>query len=516
MIGGFFFFLVIVTVVSATNHNNNHNNFNNHNYCLNREISFDPKLDTVQVERETESSSINFYHNTEAACDNNNNNYDNNNNNVSNHNHIAIFIHGGAEMTPHDRPTPSRTGSDFAPFVSMAEGSFISYLQDRMNWDDEDLFDDDDEDEDDDDNDGHSSMLSNASIRRRVSSAATTRSYYYHNGNNNGRSMMNSSEKNGNSLQKSIPLLSDNRFRRYFGQRDGSNTSSSALNQVLKVRGGASPSGVALADDFAKRLVAAALVTVLFEGMIGHILEFFKISMQTAPVGTSYYSILKSITQEKGIAGVWDGFIPWGVVQSVAKGGVFGLAHAVSKEYLNVLVQKGVLSEQIALTMAGGVAGGFQGFVLSPLLLLKTRVMTNPVFREKMSALKTTYLSLAIGLEVVKNEGLLALMKGADVFSLKRVFDWSTRYYFSDFFKAAMVQNGFGVDGALTRSDKIIASLMGGTASTLCTLPLDVIVAKSQDAKKAGVKVSAWETFMKDYKEGGMKGLYDANMMHSQ
>ena len=71
----------------------------------------------------------------------------------------------------------------------------------------------------------------------------------------------------------------------------------------------------------------------------------------------------------------------------------------------------------------------------------------------------------------------------------------------------------FGVDGVLTKGDRIVASLLGGTASTLCTLPLDVIVAKSQDAKKAGVKVSALETFMKDYKEGGMKGLYDANMM---
>ena len=44
------------------------------------------------------------------------------------------------------------------------------------------------------------------------------------------------------------------------------------------------------------------------------------------------------------------------------------------------------------------------------------------------------------------------------------------------------------------------------------TLPLDVIVAKSQDAKKAGVKVSALDTFMKDYREGGLKQLYDANM----
>ena len=39
--------------------------------------------------------------------------------------------------------------------------------------------------------------------------------------------------------------------------------------------------------------------------------------------------------------------------------------------------------------VAGGLAGGFQGYVLSPLLLLKTRVMTDPVFRESMPALMT-------------------------------------------------------------------------------------------------------------------------------
>ena len=138
--------------------------------------------------------------------------------------------------------------------------------------------------------------------------------------------------------------------------------------------------------------------------------------------------------------------------------------------------------------------------------------MTNPVFREKMSLLRTTLLSFAIGFDVVKNEGVMALMKGSNIFALKRVMDWSTRYFFSDMFESMMVNYGFGVNGVLSPKEKIIASLLGGTASTISTLPLDVIVAKSQDAKKAGVKVSPLETFLKDYKEGGFKQLYDANM----
>ena len=36
------------------------------------------------------------------------------------------------------------------------------------------------------------------------------------------------------------------------------------------------------------------------------------------------------------------------------------------------------------------VGGGFQGFVLSPTLLLKTRVMTDPVFRNQMSMIEVS------------------------------------------------------------------------------------------------------------------------------
>ena len=498
---------------------------NNNHYCVNRHISFDPN--SFQIEGETESI-INFYESDQEEVQNVSSTAasslsSSTTHSSSNKNHgvtpavvnnIAMFFHAattGNQYHPEQQQHVS-------PFVAMDQGSFISYLQDNAQeffdeyYYDESHDDEDEDDDDDDDNDGHSSMLSNASIvRKRV--VMTT-------GGNNG-SGDNTFGFNGNNIQSrkhnnrglkssTFSLLSNHRRRNT--QSSSSFQSSFGLNQALNVRGGASASSAA--DVFAKRLIAAATVTVLYEATIGHILEFLKIAMQTAPVGSATYtSIIRSITQEKGLFGLWDGFIPWGVVQSIFKGGVFGLAHAMAKAYLKPLVESGVLPEQFALTLAGGIAGGFQGFVLSPLLLLKTRVMTNPVFREKMSLLRTTLLSCTIGFEVVRNEGILALMKGADIFALKRVFDWATRYYFLDVFQTIMLKSGAGINGILSTGEKIMASLLAGFASTVVTLPLDVIVAKAQDAKKASVKVSAWETFMKDYKEGGMKGLYDANMM---
>ena len=242
----------------------------------------------------------------------------------------------------------------------------------------------------------------------------------------------------------------------------------------------------------------------------GHILEFVKIVMQTAPADTSYGQVLSTITAEKGISGLWDGLIPWGVVQAIFKGAVFGLAHATASGFLLPLAEEGKLPLLLALTLAGGIGGGFQGFVLSPTLLLKTRVMTNPVFREKMSLLRTTWLSFLIGAEVVQKEGFMTLMKGANVFATKRVFDWATRFLFSDLFESAFL--ALLKADKLTVAQKMTASLLGGVASTCCTLPLDVLVAKTQDAKKAGVAVSPLKLFTDELKEKGWSGLRDSYM----
>jgi hypothetical protein len=280
--------------------------------------------------------------------------------------------------------------------------------------------------------------------------------------------------------------------------------------QLLRLRGGGA--GVAsttssLGLEFAKKLFVAALVTLIYEAVLGHILEFVKIVMQTSPPHTSYRDVIHSITSEKGLAGLWDGFCPWGILQAIFKGGIFGLAHAMATKLLQPLIQKGFLTTPAAATLAGGLAGGCQGFVLSPTLLLKTRVMTNPVFREPMSLLQTTWMSARIGWDVVHVEGFSALMKGANIFALKRVFDWATRFLFSDLLESWFLTLKSGM--ALSAPEKSLASFLGGTASTLSTLPLDVLVAKTQDAKRAGVKVSAVKLFQDDLNEGGWSGVRD-------
>ena len=116
---------------------------------------------------------------------------------------------------------------------------------------------------------------------------------------------------------------------------------------------------------------------------------------------------------------------------------------------------------------------------------------------------------MVIGGDIIKQEGLGSLMKGANTFATKRVFDWASRYFFADLFESLFVHIK---RDSLTLTEKSVASLLGGIASTILTLPLDVLVAKTQDAKKAGVSVSAWKLFSDELREEGYVGLWNNYM----
>ena len=361
---------------------------------------------------------------------------------------------------------------------------------------------DDNDEEDDDYNDGSCSMLSNASISRvkvvthQEPHPATTPATAKIRGG--AQTMIRTS---------GVPTITQTTqtFSTFPRHARHAKTSS---RTILSLRGGATTTTTvveSVGSEVLKRLFVSALVTLLFEASMGHIFEFIKIAMQTSPTKTTYGAVIRDITAEKGWGGLWDGFVPWGVVQAVSKGAVFGMAHSMATHLLMPLSDTGVLPTMLVLTLAGGIGGGVQGYVLSPLLLLKTRVMTNPVFRKKLSIWKTSVLSASVGFDLVRTEGLSSLMKGANIFATKRVFDWATRFYFAEMIEALVYY--LKGNQPLTLWEKSVSSFLGGVLSTILTLPLDVLVAKAQDAKKAGVKVSAFKLFNDELQEKGWKGL---------
>lgn len=245
-----------------------------------------------------------------------------------------------------------------------------------------------------------------------------------------------------------------------------------------------------------------------FELVIGHYLEAQKIAKQAT--GQSYITLTRGMVK-KGIAGVWDGFFPWGSIQCFVKGAAFGAGQTAA---LNILNDVDALSPFWAETLSGGAGGFFQGLAMSPLLLLKTRVITMPEMRGVVGAWQTTKAATRMGGAVIKQEGLIGLTKGSFTFSMKRVADWTTRFFFAELV-ADMLRNYYRNDTTrivngtvvLNNTDKSIAAFGGGALSAIATVPLDVIVATMQSAGKAGQKVSIMSIWAEQMKEKGVIGL---------
>lgn len=236
------------------------------------------------------------------------------------------------------------------------------------------------------------------------------------------------------------------------------------------------------------KMVIGGVCTVLFEAFGGgNFFEFLKIAKQTT--NDPYGTIIKRVTAEKGIAAALDGFLPWGCIQAVAKGAVFSYGQAASFKLLH---GSSFLSDKHAEVLSGGMGGFVQGVVMSPILLLKTRVMTDPAFRSEPGVMATARASARVGGVIISREGPLALMKGSVVFSCKRFGDWTTRYLF-----VMLVEDAVRGDSPvpLSSSSKVFCALAGGTLSALATIPVDVLVATIQQASNAGSKVSILETF---------------------
>jgi hypothetical protein len=53
--------------------------------------------------------------------------------------------------------------------------------------------------------------------------------------------------------------------------------------------------------------------------------------------------------------GIWDGFFPWGSLQAIVKGGVFGWGHAFARHHLNYHV-----NDRAAEVMASSFGGACQ------------------------------------------------------------------------------------------------------------------------------------------------------------
>lgn len=245
-----------------------------------------------------------------------------------------------------------------------------------------------------------------------------------------------------------------------------------------------------------------AICTIVFEFCCGHILEIFKIKRQTTD--KSMNEIYHLLTDKKGLFGIWDGFIPWGFLMSLCKGASFSFGHQCAYNFLISLPILSFLGPKGIDIISSGLGGFFQGIIMSPLLLLKTRVITHDKFRNISGGISQTIIaSFKIGYEIITEQGIMGLTKGMKIFAIKRLCDWLTRFAFVETTMAVFFIL-FGIDCKNNVIWSTIAGLIGGTFSALITSILDVWTALTQDAKKANDDDVGFSAAFKK----GSKGLY--------
>ena len=171
------------------------------------------------------------------------------------------------------------------------------------------------------------------------------------------------------------------------------------------------------------------------------------------------------------------------------KGASFSFGHQTSLNLLSASPLSRLASAKALSIVSSGLGGLLQGVVMSPLLLLKTRVITHAEFRGLEGGLwATSRASLRLGVRLVCEEGPLALCKGMGVFAVKRLCDWLTRFLFVEVLFAALLWS-FGVDARASTGLSTAVALLGGMLSALSTTLLDVCTALIQ----SGFAVS-WHT----------------------
>eukprot|EP00124_Ichthyophonus_hoferi_P001347 Ihof_evm9s67 gene=Ihof_evmTU9s67 len=206
------------------------------------------------------------------------------------------------------------------------------------------------------------------------------------------------------------------------------------------------------------------------------------IKMEKQRTSRPYPKIVKNMLSQ-GIRGYEAGLWPWGFVLGLTKGSVLGGA----KAKFDALGRYYGLNKKTADLVAGFGAGAVQGLFMSPILLARTRVNQNLIDRamagnKQLSVSEEMRLSSRILNDAIKKEGIMMLTTGMATCIFKRSMDWGTRYLFINLIRAKLQDSKGGL--ALTDTEKLYTSYLGGAASVTVTQPIDRLMPILQAAGK--------------------------------
>lgn len=209
---------------------------------------------------------------------------------------------------------------------------------------------------------------------------------------------------------------------------------------------------------------------------------------------------IKSTYGRGGLAGFYQGLIPWAWIEASTKGGVLLFASSEIDHFLKSKLNLSNSSAGILSGMGGGIAQAYttMGFC--------TFMKTVEVTRHKQVGMKQSTLSVAY--DVFKREGIVGLNKGVSAVALRQMTNWGSRFGISRITETIM--KGSDRDRKLSVPEKLTASVIGG-ALGCWNQPIEVIRVEMQSQIKSPnrpEKMNIFSTARYIYNQHGLLGFY--------
>ncbi|ORZ37432.1 mitochondrial carrier domain-containing protein, partial [Catenaria anguillulae PL171] len=248
-----------------------------------------------------------------------------------------------------------------------------------------------------------------------------------------------------------------------------------------------------------QNLAIGAAIQTFEVSTLGQPFEVVKTHM-AANRGDSLKVAIAKTYQRGGLAGFWQGLIPWAWIEASTKGGVLLFASSEIEYYSRAKL--GLSSTWGGLL--GGVGGGLaQAYTTMGFC---TFMKTVEVTRHKdPTAAKSTW---TVAADVFRKEGIRGLNKGVSAVAVRQMTNWGSRLGISRFTEKLM--KGDDKNRKLSVSERIMSSVIGG-ALACWNQPIEVIRVEMQSAAKAAnrpEKLNIWTTAKYIYQNNGMLGFY--------
>lgn len=241
---------------------------------------------------------------------------------------------------------------------------------------------------------------------------------------------------------------------------------------------------------------------------LGQPLEVIKTQM-AANRSQSMVQAFNTIWSRGGVAGFYQGLIPWAWIEASTKGAVLLFT---ASEVESATVKMGVSPGLAGLLggMTGGIAQAYatMGFCTT----MKTAEITR--HKQAASGIKPPSTWALFG-EIYRKEGIKGINKGVHAVAVRQCTNWGSRMGFArlaeDVIRSA---RGKKPGESISATDKIVSSTIGGALATW-NQPIEVVRVEMQsmlkqtaDNPNRPAKLTVLNTLGYIYKENGIRGLY--------